>query len=127
MWTVLLSLTLSQAATWDCTQVAPVAPNNVRSMVIQGTQRVPAAARVTNEWTGTVMAQNRQLTPRPGYQGGYWLQAEGLDAYAVGDFGGVRYVLLVPHGVLGARFTAQEHENFQAGGSIQNLYTCVQR
>lgn len=127
MWTVLLSLTLSQAATWDCTQVAPVAPNDVRSMVIQGTQRAPTGARVTNEWNGAVLAQNRQLTPRPGYQGGYWLQAEGLDAYAVGDFGGVRYVLLVPHGVLGARFTAQEHENFQAGGSIQNLYTCVQR
>lgn len=113
---------------WDCTHSNPVAPNNLRSVVLHGTLREPTAVQVTNDWTHTVIAQTRKLLPRPNYAGGYWFTNYRLDARLIGTFSGVRYMLLTPTGVLGSQFNLQIHETFPAGtGSLQNLYACVQR
>jgi hypothetical protein len=103
------------------------APAQVRQRITGGLTASDEPVNVAYYKSSTsqelVMGAEPQLVPS--YDGGYWQQNYGLEAWHVGTTAIATYTLLLPPGPIPLRFDAMGMVDYVGGGSYQDQLTCA--
>ena len=104
-----------------------VAPSQVRQRITGGLTASDEPVNVAYYKSSTSQELVRGAEPQlfPNYDGGYWLQNYGLEAWRVGTTDLAAYTLLLPSGPIPLRFDAMGMVDYLAGGSYQDQLTCA--
>lgn len=104
-----------------------VAPSQVRQRITGGLTALDEPVDVTYYKSSTSQELVTGGAPEldPSYDGGYWLQNYGLQAWRVGTTDLASYTLLLPSGAIPPRFDAMGMVDYLGGGSYQDQLTCA--
>jgi hypothetical protein len=104
-----------------------VAPSQVRQRITGGLTALDEPVDVTYVRTATAQDLVYGAEPQldPSYDGGYWQQTYGFDAWRVGTTDTATYTLLLPHGPIPARFDGMAMIDYVNAGSYQDQLICA--